>query len=160
MNTEIKREFRLVAVDTTEYWDLSEMQEVKTIWQFYLVDTSVATYCCEITPSYWLEPLGVNSVHYVGEFEEKLKDYFSEYEERRQFIEDVIEEETAREVGFYVHYHYLNSSDKVQVSDPLGDDLLSCPEEEQDEEEVIQAIIEYFRSTPPWVTFEGKIQIY
>jgi len=51
-------DFRLVAVDETEYYSIpSELSEIKKIYGVYLVDFNSHTYCCELTPSLWLDHL-------------------------------------------------------------------------------------------------------
>ena len=48
-----------VALDETRYYNLAEADKrlIKAIKSVYIYDRDERTFCCEITPSYWLEYL-------------------------------------------------------------------------------------------------------
>jgi len=53
---------KAIEVDETEYYRIDEADRplVESIRQVYLYDDAEVTNLCELTPSYWMEPLYVN----------------------------------------------------------------------------------------------------
>jgi hypothetical protein len=49
--------FKTVLIDETEYWKEDIAKKAKHIWKVYFYDASEVTNCCELIPSYWLEPI-------------------------------------------------------------------------------------------------------
>lgn len=64
MDTLLKSDIRVVAIDETRHWSQSIQDACGKIETVYMYDTAVQTHCCEITPSYELTPL-----YYVTEKE-------------------------------------------------------------------------------------------
>ena len=52
INDEIKPEYRVFAIDDTEYWNLPDLPETSKILSVYLYNKSENSYCCEIMASY------------------------------------------------------------------------------------------------------------
>ena len=46
---------KLVKIEETDFLSDSAKAECGRYWTIYLYDADEGTYCCEITPSYWLE---------------------------------------------------------------------------------------------------------
>jgi len=46
---------KLVKIEETDFLSDSAKAECGRYWTVYLYDADEGTYCCEITPSYWLE---------------------------------------------------------------------------------------------------------
>ena len=110
--------FIIVAINETNYWDLSDLQEVEKVYGVYLVDLNRITHCCEITPSYYL--------HWITD-DYTLKESFSEVsEDRREYIEDYIRYNCCKD-GNYYHCKYVDSikSIPVQLSDRDLEDFIS-----------------------------------
>ncbi len=59
-NSKVKPDWYCVALDETRHWNLAEEDRpfVKKMLGIYIFDRSTYTYCCEITPSYFLCYLG------------------------------------------------------------------------------------------------------
>lgn len=55
----VPHDFRAIAIDETRYYAIApeDAPSIKRILQVYVYDASQHTYCCEITPSYYLDPL-------------------------------------------------------------------------------------------------------
>lgn len=57
MNNKVRTDFRLVALDTTEYWS----DEIKTaagrIIEVFVVNANLHTHICSLSPSLWLDPV-------------------------------------------------------------------------------------------------------
>jgi len=49
--------FNLVALEETQYWNPEIIQKTGRIFTTYAYCPSQMTYCCEVTPSYYLEPV-------------------------------------------------------------------------------------------------------
>lgn len=67
-----KVKINLIALDETEYYNIAEEDRphIKKILGVYMYQPDVRTHCCELTPSYWLEPLYTTIVfadHVYGE---------------------------------------------------------------------------------------------
>jgi len=57
MTGEVKRpEFRYIKIDETKYWDQNFVARLKgnRLIATYIFDATERTYCCEITPSYFM----------------------------------------------------------------------------------------------------------
>jgi len=55
---EIKPKFVAIRLDETEHWSDEIKARVKAIYAHYLFDERQVTYCCEVTPSFWLRWVG------------------------------------------------------------------------------------------------------
>lgn len=78
----------LIAIpDDMECWDQEIAKQVGQIWSVYIIDPNIATHCCEITPSFWLEYL---DSFYERSFYDKNGDMSREMERKRDQLEDDI----------------------------------------------------------------------
>jgi hypothetical protein len=85
----------LVAIDETALWNLDGLpngHKVDRIMAVHLFDREQVTYCCEITPSRWLERLRTTVV---------LKDEFETDEE----LYDAVQEESMLSPDWGGYYH-------------------------------------------------------
>jgi hypothetical protein len=91
----IKPDYRYVRIDETRYWNeefLADIGPDAKIVATYIFNANEVTYCCEITPSYWLE--------YVGtEFSADRDITDEEYEK----FDDIIRENEMETDGHYRH---------------------------------------------------------
>lgn len=73
--------FILVALDESGSWTQPELVEAcgGGIFTLYAFDPKEHTHLCEITPSYWLEPVGVEPLEYDGSGDnDRLRDALDE----------------------------------------------------------------------------------
>ena len=114
----MKPNYKIVAIDETGYFSLTrkDLTEVKKIWICYLVDFSQKTYCCEMTPSFWLEPIS-----FFIEYNDIINNPRDSVE--AQFNQDCIIEYWEDEVrktlsdGSYMHCHILQDSFTMKIAD-------------------------------------------
>ena len=160
----MKPDFKIVAIDETEYWNIPEYPEISKIWTLYLTDTSIETYCCEMTPSYWLQPVSF-FIEYNESFVVKNTETgIDDYDTRLCEIEDMVRENFTYE-GIYVHcgsviaYNKKDSA-KIKVADyGLTDDERTAIEEgEVTEQDVLDSVSEYFSNTTPYIA-NGRLVI-
>ncbi len=134
-------DYKIVAIDETKYWNLPEYPEIKSIWTCYLTDFNEETFCCELTPSYWLEPVSY-FLEYTEEFNEKLYNtpaLSESIENKRDEIEDIVMSNFDMS-GIYIHCHEVKNTkfmkivdyklpeetlQAIKVGDITHDDLLS-----------------------------------
>lgn len=128
---------RLVRVDETEYWDLSDWPEVDRIYTHYLYDMNQNTYCCEMTPSYEL--------HFVESYPTFKFEAQDEAQEERlgSIIEDV--EEIGR-LGDGITYMHCREADAL-VGETF--DVDNTPYDE----------VPYRDQLLGWVDFANGIQV-
>jgi hypothetical protein len=104
-------EFKIVRINETEYWDLADTPAVKEVWAIYLVDVTRSHFCCEITPSYWLDFLDMDFVMKEGYTEKECIEahdllYFNHNSE-----------------STYMHQSVIKNSEKIKVEDFKFDEL-------------------------------------
>jgi hypothetical protein len=70
-----KHDAWLVSVDETRHYNIdpADLPYVEKICQVYLYDRNERTYCCELTPSYYLDPLYVN-IDFTPDTPDDLRD--------------------------------------------------------------------------------------
>lgn len=125
---------RLVKIDETRHWNLSEWPEVKAIYSIWLYDENDVTYLCEITPSYCLHPIETYPEFYEPEFYESEKD-----DRRREEIMDDIRENAYID-GWNVMYVHCRDTDGLPGHD-FGEESISFDDVAYDEQ--IEAMIEH-----------------
>ena len=92
-NSDVKPEWRYVKIDETHYWDEeSNARKLgKRLIATYAYNKNSQTFCCSLTPSYWLLYLGTEA-----QYEADLTD------EQRELIEnDIQESEREEQCGYY-----------------------------------------------------------
>jgi len=114
METLIKSDIRVIAIDETRHWDRAIQSVCGTIKTVYMYDSSVQTYCCEITPSYELTPL-----YYVIENEVSDETY------------DLVNENLGSEEPIYMHCRVVDELETI--SSEQGFDFESSEDEEYKE---------------------------
>jgi hypothetical protein len=105
----IKPNFYVVRIDETGYWDMSRLPGVKKVWGCYLVDKSRLTYCCCITPSYWLQWIA-----YDEEFEDYVEPDSKEWNEADWEVSQVVGED-----GYYDCKYIDKAGAKIEVKPVL-----------------------------------------
>lgn len=127
-NDNVAPDFRAVAYDETRYYqiDLEDKPLIKSIWGVYLYNKNEYTYCCELTPSYSMEPLYTYIIYQDDLSEDQIDRLDNKY--AHEGMEHV-----------YRHVsdvnHYVDSNPKLSAS--YG------PADNQDE------VIEYWAGNPP-----------
>lgn len=111
METLIKSDIRVVAIDETRHWDKEIQDLCGTIKTVYMYDSSVQTRCCEITPSYYLTPL-----YYV--IENEVSDE----------VWDMVNDNLVNEEPMYMHCHVVDELESVQTKN--GFEFESSEDEE------------------------------
>lgn len=112
-NPKIKRTFRLIAIDETQFW-CPKNQEIadKPIFGVYLYCEGEATYCASLTPSSWCvfieNRFGIER-HSIDPEEELSEAVLDEIESLR--------DENDRESGSY--FNYISNPDKRFISKPF-----------------------------------------
>lgn len=96
METLIKSDIRVVAIDETRHWTKEIQDLCGTIKTVYMYDSSVQTHCCEITPSYYLTPL-----YYIIENEVSDETY------------DLVNENLANEEPMYMHCNVVDELESI-----------------------------------------------
>lgn len=119
METLIKSDIRVVAIDETHHWS-KELQDVcGTIKTVYMFDSSVVTNCCEITPSYHLTPL-----------------YYTIENEVSDEVFDTVNENMASEESIYMHCHVVDELESVESEHDIDFDNSESEEYTEHFEEV------------------------
>lgn len=74
-NDNVKPNWYCVAIDETKFWNLDpeDVPFIKQIYGVYTYDASTYTYCCELTPSYWLNFIE-NSFVFNPDTPEEIRD--------------------------------------------------------------------------------------
>jgi len=104
MNTAITEtlpmDLHVIAIDETEYWTMPEHMSavIGRIEQLYYYDANRVTYCCEMTPSYWLEAYDVRFIPKSGcvvgdDLDERIYDTLRQHADLE---------------GTYYHCHNIN----------------------------------------------------
>jgi hypothetical protein len=70
--------FKVVSIDETNYWNESIGKFGCRVIANYAYDMEERTYCCESTPSRWMEYLGSN-LEFSGEVSEDIRNEAYEY---------------------------------------------------------------------------------
>lgn len=88
-----KTDFYAVAIDETRYYQIeaTDATHIECILGVYVYDASERTYCCELTPSHWLEPVYV-AVHCKLDTPDDVRERIQEKYEFAGTLE-----------GFYMH---------------------------------------------------------
>ena len=81
----------LVKIDETQYWTPDIIEKAGKIWAVYLYDADEGTFCCELTPSYFLEPLYYSPEKFIEGIDE------------REQVEDAFDEVLRDDRGRYFH---------------------------------------------------------
>jgi hypothetical protein len=83
-----------VSRDVTHEWTFTDDERLKPsrVWERSLVSPDIRTFCCEVTPSAWMDVL-----EYTAEFEDDVAEDVREYWEEQLNYTGPVE-------GYYVHY--------------------------------------------------------
>lgn len=127
--------FKLVRIDTTHHVLHPEFKNHAKLYSVYAYNPSEYTYCCELTPSYWLEPIACHVVPHSLDIEEFLQ-VLNVDEEWLTEIEYPLED------GIYVHVQ--NFKDEVDVETHYDIDFT------QEENLIFADILEAYNANPIW----------
>lgn len=168
----MKPDFKIVARDETEYWEISDYPEIKKIWTVYFTNFSEPVHCCEMTPSYCLTPVSF-FIEYTEEFETELnetrysgemnltKRKFQDIEYRLEEIEDMVRSNQDYD-PIYIHCHSVKEGSHLKLSDfPLNSECEKAIEEGTGptEDELNQFFYEALTcNTQVWIDTSGKLQ--
>lgn len=102
----IKPDWQYVKIDETKYWDKESAARKfgKKLIATYAYDKNSVTYCCSLTPSYWMVYLGTEA-----QYDEELTD-----EQRELIYDNILEAETEDQCNYF----YCFSVDRME-SKPL-----------------------------------------
>jgi len=114
--------FNLVALEETQYWNPEITQKTGRIFTTYAYCPSQMTYCCEVTPSYYLEPV----------------DFFFENEVDDEFYSELYGMWSLDQEGTYMHCK------SIEAIPPMKDGFRMKYESKNDFEDEEEAY-EYFR---------------
>lgn len=75
----IKPDWYCVAIDETAHWNLDDEDRpyIEKMMGLYIYDRNEHTYCCELTPSYYLRFIG-GSIWYTDAVTDEIKDRISD----------------------------------------------------------------------------------
>lgn len=94
----MKPNFCLVALDETRHYNLGDdAKHIKQILNTYVYDQHEYTYCCEITPSHYLEPV-YTAIVFADDISDDLRDELQDRYGYEQSSE-----------GFYMHVRSVRS---------------------------------------------------
>lgn len=105
-------EIHAIVFDTTRYWDKGFLEEhgITKIEEVYLYDKNEVTYCCEVTPSYWLRWVDANAttIH-----DDDAYDRDWDAERKRDRANELVREGAMLSAhdegwGIYVHCHEID----------------------------------------------------
>jgi len=125
-------DWRLLVEDETEHWTLPDFPgaRVETV---YLFNAAEHTYCCELTPSYWLVPVETRGI--LPEYD-AAENPSAALERKRDALQEAIYGEDIYD-GHYRYVHEVNLERTVPVAWDHD------PEVTRDEE--AEAVEEYCR---------------
>jgi hypothetical protein len=105
-NPDVKPDWRYVKIDETKYWGDNSPAKLlgKKLVATYAYNKNSVTYCCSLTPSYWMLYLGTEA-----QYDEELT------EEQRELIDDNIREAESED---QCNYYDCSCVDKME-SKPL-----------------------------------------
>lgn len=134
----------LVALDETRYYNIKEDDKpfIKEILGIYLLNRGEVTYCCEVTPSYWLEYVSTAVVLNEPDASED-HDLLSELDERY-----------AHEGGDDCYMHASRIDAFIDKHLPLKDWRVwigeeETPTEDRTKEEIMEDVREYVQGNCP-----------
>ena len=119
-------DWAVVSIDETEYWKDDIKECCDKIYTVYLVNKAEITHCCELSGSYWLEPLYYEEVCNEGLTDKEI-----------DWLESEIMDASIHEQGGYYSEHYHFDSE-IDVNSFFQWDI-----EEETIEEAIENLKEY-----------------
>lgn len=127
-NDNVKPDWYCVAIDETQFWNMDpeDLPFVEKIYGVYVYDASTYTYCCEFTPSYWLEFIE-NSFVFTSDTPDEVKDCILE------------KYSWAGGEGFYQHVYQVKA---IPLKNHYGEPEDECNDRGADE------VREYYQSNP------------
>lgn len=133
----LKPILHVVRRDETRFWNADVVEKAGRLFGVYLIDKSSETYCCELTPSRWLEYIGPT---WSGGPE--LDD-----EARDALFEDILQA-CADSEGIYMHLRAADALAVVADHSPTDDEWKAALDEHDGDadkacEALIADVIEY-----------------
>lgn len=96
--TKIQSDIRVVAIDETQHWNDEMKEKCGKIETVYIYDANVQTNCCEVTPSYYLEPL-----------------YYNIENEVSDEVHEQVQSELVNDEGNYFNCRFIDQLKSIEV---------------------------------------------
>ncbi len=128
-------DMHVIALDETKYWRDDIAKACGTIKRVYMFDRNQQTYCCEITPSYFLYPLYS----------------FASNEISDEIYDDLMAGDGSSREGIYMHVSDIDSMDPLPkgFSHHLDGGIKYYAPDGKKYRQIIEAAEEYFRGNCP-----------
>lgn len=138
--------FIAIELDQTQYWTEEATQYCDKIMTVYYYNASQHTYCCEITPSYWLTP-----VYSYPIFKKEIYDLpDKEFEKIEDKVKSILMQGDADNEGGYYHVHDINSVEDKHKKPLSGYDGRYYAPNGKKYRELEEDVMQYMRSNQPF----------
>jgi hypothetical protein len=97
-NCDVKPDIKYVKIDETRHWnpDFLAKYGIERMVAVYVYDANTYTYCCELTPSHWLEFI---------ETQPETKEWLEDNEVREEMYDAIMEAQFQCDNDCYMHVH-------------------------------------------------------
>lgn len=122
--------FKYVRIDETKYWNekfVAGLGEGAKLIATYIYDETERTFCCELTPSHWLEYCGTQAEPGRELSEEELEETYNY----------IMEGDFSDETGHYRHCSSMQSLDPKPVPPPRNGEW-----------ESLEEVVEHYHGNP------------
>lgn len=119
---------RVIRYDETEYWSDDIKDKVNAIYMDYVYDDGECTYCCEMTPSFWMMNYNID-IHWKEELSEQEIDELWDIIHDNAYIND--------------NDHYNHCKDVEPYSKDVSNYVYW-------DDDTMEDVIERLRSNPPY----------
>jgi hypothetical protein len=102
-NPDIKPDIKYVKIDDTRHWAEGFLKKygITKMVGVYIFDANEYTYCCEITPSHWLEHI---------ETQPELEQWPEDQETREELYDEILEAEMGNDNDCYMHVRCVSEA--------------------------------------------------
>ena len=131
LETPIMSDFRVILIDETEHWTPELQAKCGKIYTVCLYDNNVDVYCCELTPSKELHPIGYHTENAIDdETDEILRDTFARVEESVKYMKLLPESQRTE----------TKQSDNIEFTDARSEEY----------NEHVESLIEAYNANPDY----------